>query len=299
MMRSNSLLLAAVLAALATPAAAQQVNRGFPLDRDAAFRILNLAGSITVRGWDRDSVAITGNVPAGEGMFYAGGRGSGAKMGVEPRGATPPRAELHVMVPRNARVWIKTDEAVVDVAGVAGQVDVYSVGGRVQVAGPVRTLSVETMDGAVTAEGDMTWVRLRSAGGAVRFLGSADDLVASSVSGAVAVDARRLGRARIETVTGSVRLAAAPERSGTISVETHAGPAEILLPPGAAAVFELSTLGGTITNRLTSAKPGPGPGGRGQASSFGTDASGAVVTVRSFKGDIIVGRAEGLAANPR
>src|SRR5512134_98855 len=295
-MRSHPLVLLAAIAALATPAAAQQVDRGFPLDRDAAIRILNLAGSITVRGWDRDSVAITGNVPPGEGTFYAGGRGGGAKLGVEPKGTTPPRAELHVMVPRNARVWIKTDEATVDVAGVAGQVDAYSVGGRVQVAGPIRTLSVETMDGVVTVEGEMTWVRLKSAGGAVRFLGSADDLVASSVSGAVAVDARRLGRARIETVTGNVRLAAAPERTGTIAIETHAGPAEILIPAGAAAFFELSTLGGTITNRLSNARPSPGAGGRGQVLSFGTDASGAVVTVRSFKGDIVVGRAEGLAA---
>jgi hypothetical protein len=298
-MRSHPLALLAALAALATPAAAQQVDRGFPLDRDAAIRILNLAGSITVRGWDRDSVAITGNVPPGEGIFYAAGRGGAAKMGVEPKGTTPPRAELQVMVPRNARVWIKTDEATVDVAGVAGQVDAYSVGGRVQVTGPVRTLSVETMDGVVTVEGEMTWVRLKSAGGAVRFLGSADDLVASSVSGAVAIDARRLGRARVETVTGSVHLAAAPERTGTIAIETHAGPAEILIPAGAAAFFELSTLGGTITNRLSPARPSPGAGGRGQVLSFGTDASGAVVTVRSFKGDIVVGRAEGLAAGKK
>ena len=294
MIRTPSLVLLAALAAVA-PAGAQQVSRGFPLDPDAAIRIFNLAGSITVRGWDRDSVAVTGEVPGAAGTFYAGGRGGGAKLGVEPRGTTPPRAELQVMVPRNARVWIKTDEATVDVAGVAGQVDAYSVGGRVQVAGPVRTLSVETMDGVVAVEGEMTWVRLRSAGGAVRFLGSADDLVASSVSGTVAVEARRLGRARIETVTGSVRLAAAPERTGTVAIETHAGTAELLLPPGAAALFELSTLGGTITNRLTATKPRPGPGGRGQALSFGTDVSGAVVTVRSFKGDIIVGRAEGVA----
>lgn len=298
-MRPRSLLLAVALAVPAAPAAAQQVNRGFPLDRDAAIRILNLAGSITVRGWDRDSVAISGNVPAGEGMFYAGGRGGGAKLGVEPRGAVPPRADLQVMVPRNARIWIKTDAATVDVAGVAGQVDAYTVGGRVQVTGPVRTLSVETMDGAVAVEGEMAWVRLKSAGGVVRFLGSADDLVASSVSGPVSVDARRLGRARIETVTGNVRLAAAPERTGTIAVETHAGQAELLLPAGAAALFELGTLGGTITNRLTAARPQPGPGGRGQVLSFGTDVSGAVVTVRSFKGDIIVGRAEGLAAGPK
>lgn len=297
-MRRTPLILLPLLA-LGTPAAAQQVSRGFPLDRDAAIRVFNLAGTITIRGWDRDSVAVTGSVPPGEGTFYAGGSGGGAKLGVEPRLGTPPRAELQVMVPRNARVWVKTDEAAVDVAGVAGQVDVYSVGGRVQVSGPVRTLSIESMDGAVVAEGEMSWVRLKSAGGGVRFLGSAEDLVASSVSGGVAVDARRLGRARVETVTGSVRLAAAPDRTASISVETHAGPAEILIPSGAAAFFELSTLGGTITNRVTGTRPSAGPGGRGQVLSFGTDVGGAVVTVRSFKGDIIVGRAEGLAAGTK
>lgn len=298
-MRSHPLRLAILVAVLATPAAAQQVSRGFPLERDAAIRVFNLAGTITIRGWDRDSVAITGHVPPGEGTFYAGGSGGGAKLGVEPRSGTLPRAELQVMVPRNARVWVKTDEATVDVAGVAGQVDVYSVGGRVQVSGPVRTLAVETMDGPVTIEGEMTWVRLKSAGGGVRFTGSAEDLVASSVSGGVALEARRLGRARVETVTGGVRLVALPERTATISVETHAGPAEVLIPAGSPALFELSTLSGTITNRITGATPRAGAGGRGQVLSFGTDVSGAVVTVRSFKGDIIVGRAEGLAAGAK
>lgn len=287
------------LAALAAPAAAQQVSRGFALERDAAIRIFNLAGTITVRGWDRDSVAVSGNVPGTEGTFYAGGGGGAAKLGVEPRGSTPPRVELQVMVPRNARVWIKTDAAVIDVAGVAGQVDAYSVGGRVQVAGPVRTLSVESMDGTIAVEGEMTWVRLRSAGGGVRFLGSAEDLVATSVSGAVAVDARRLGRARVETVTGGVRIAAALERTSSVSVETHSGTAEILVPPGSAALFELSTLGGAISNRLTAAAPRPGPGGRGQELSFGTDPSGAVITARTFKGDILVGRTEGLASGKK
>ncbi|HJS46761.1 MAG TPA: hypothetical protein VJ773_02110 [Gemmatimonadales bacterium] len=298
-MRLVLLSLALTLAAVGAPAEAQQVERGFRLDRDAAIRILNLAGTITVRGWDRDSVAVSGNVPAAEAILYAGGSGGAAKLGIEPRGTTPPRVDLQVMVPRNARVWIKTDAAVIDVAGVAGQVDASSVGGRVQVAGPVRTLSVESMDGTIAVEGEMTWVRLKSAGGSVRFLGSAEDLVASSVSGAVGVDARRLARARVETVTGGVRIAALPDRTGSISVESHAGTVELLVPPGAPALFELATLGGTITNGLTATRPHPGPGGRGQELSFGTDPSGAVITARTFKGDILVGRTEGLASGKK
>ena len=158
---------------------------------------------------------------------------------------------------------------------------------------------VKVNDGTIAVEGEMTWVRLKSAGGSVRFLGSAEDLVASSVSGAVGVDARRLARARVETVTGGVRLAAMPDRTGSISVESHAGTVELLVPPGAPALFELATLGGTITNGLTATRPHPGPGGRGQELSFGTDPSGAVITARTFKGDILVGRTEGLAAGKK
>ncbi|MGH7586845.1 MAG: hypothetical protein ACREMH_11395 [Gemmatimonadales bacterium] len=285
---------AALLLALVAPAAAaQEISRGFRIDDDAAIRIFNLGGTITVRGWDRDSIAITGRVPAADATFYAGGQGAGAKLGVEPKGkgTVPPRSDLRVFVPRNARVWIKTDEAVIDVAGVAGQVDAFSVGGRVKVTGPVRALSIESMDGAVEVEGQMGWVRLKSAGGAVRFSGASDDLAASSVSGTVVVAAIRVGRGRIETVTGDIRFSGLPERTGTLAFETHAGRTEVLLPRNAAVDVDLNTLGGTITNTFTQRQPKPGQAGRGSVLTFATDIGGAAVSVRSFKGDILVGPA--------
>ena len=43
----------------APPLTAQEISRGFAIDDNAAIRIFNLGGTITVRGWDRDSIAVT------------------------------------------------------------------------------------------------------------------------------------------------------------------------------------------------------------------------------------------------
>src|SRR6267378_1318726 len=99
-------LVALSLVAWSLPAAAQwPVNKRVALAPDASIRVFNLVGSIHVTGWDKDSLAVTGTLAPGAGkLFYFGGAGRGAKLGVEaPDGIEPDGpTNLEVFVPAKA-----------------------------------------------------------------------------------------------------------------------------------------------------------------------------------------------------
>src|SRR6185295_7451086 len=70
--------------------------------------------------------------------------------------------KLELRVPRNARVWIKTGSADIDVSGIGGGLDLNIIGGTVRVNGKPRELLVESMDGAVTFSGFADYARIKT-----------------------------------------------------------------------------------------------------------------------------------------
>ena len=75
------------LAGLVVPAGVAgqvAVDRRIAIAPDASIRVFNLVGSIRVTGWERDSLVVTGQLPANAGkFFYFGGSNRAAKLGVD------------------------------------------------------------------------------------------------------------------------------------------------------------------------------------------------------------------------
>ena len=282
--------LAALLALLATLAAAsaagaqQRIERGLSADRDISLRIFNLVGSVRVVGWDRDSVAVTGSLGKGQRLAFGGSRRA-AKLSPDPQGdaeAAPPSA-LEVRVPRTARVWVKTSGASITVDGVSGGLDLYTVDGAIVVAGDPRELRAESMDGDVTVRGTPAWARVKTAAGAIALRGGGSDVGLTSVSGSLVLAGGPVERARLETVSGPITMAADMVRGGSYDVESHGGRVELRLPPTLGVDLEATTLHGTIE--------GPAAAGLtrtdgGRKLSLVTGDAAARVAVRTFKGPI-------------
>jgi hypothetical protein len=284
----------ALFGALTTHAlGAQQagtVNEARAVDPTVSIRIFNLYGSIRVIGWDVDSLHVTGPLSLGERFFVGGGR-QGMKLGVESAEERTVRgAHLVVHVPRRARVWVKTASAEIDVSGVTGGLDLYSVGARIRVSGDPRELNAEAMDGDIEIAGSPAWLRAKTASGAITVKGTADDAGLSTVSGAIAVTGGRITRGRFESVTGDVRFDGDFDRGGSFTFDTHSGAVTLALPPTVAADFDLTSIAGVVANALSPAQPVAGRGMRGNELHFATDPGGARVTVRTFKGTITLRR---------
>lgn len=253
-----------------------------------SLRILNLEGSIRVSAWDQDSIAVTGTAetdPSRSGFYLAGTTtGAGFKLGMDVAADGRPvgAARIEVRVPRESRVWVKSNGASIEVDGVRGGLDLYSVSGPIRVSGRTEQLSVESMDGDVELTAAAGWLRVKTADGRVLLSGSADDAAVSTVSGAIVIEGGRYARARFESVTGGIEFRGSIPRGGSYAFETHSGPVTLRLAPDPDATVSVTSFGGEVRSEFG---PAPEPG---RAARLGNGE--ATVSIRTFKGAVSLRR---------
>ncbi|HSJ13232.1 MAG TPA: DUF4097 family beta strand repeat-containing protein [Longimicrobiales bacterium] len=288
-MRRAPLLLGFVALLAGVPAAAQR-----PLDErraaspDGAIRIHNLAGSVRVIGWDRDTIAVRGTVRESGEPFVLHVAGSNAKLGVWPGSGEALPSELEVRVPRRSRVWVKTESADVSIDGVTGAVDVSSVSGGIEVRGAPGEVFVESMAGAIDVAVDARVLRARTAGADIVVQGRITDAQVLSVSGAVMVENKQVERGRFESVDGSVRYRGGVARASSVEFITHSGDIDVALLRGVSARVTVSSFQGEVESLLQGKLvQSGGKGNRQYAQTLGD--GGADVVIRTFKGRVRLG----------
>jgi hypothetical protein len=288
--RSFTTILAAMLVCASPLTAQKKIERRIPLGMEGAFRVMNMVGSVVVHGWSKDTVLIRGTLAPGD-QFYAGGGYTGAKMFIESANDRNPKpTNLEIWVPARARLWVKTATAPIDVDGVDGGLDLYTVSATIEVTGNPHELNAEAIDGDIHITGSPAWLRAKSASGAVTFRGASSDAGFSTVSGAVKVEGGLFERTKIETVTGNVSFNGRVDRSGTFDFDTHSGSVDISVPDKTSASFSVVSIAGTITNNASRGVPTAGRFGRGSELNTEIGDGGAKISVRTFKGAVTLRR---------
>jgi hypothetical protein len=289
MRRLLLLLLGLLPAGLAAQAPDQKIERKLALDPDASVRIYNLNGSVRVEGWDRDTLAVIATVSDPlHNKFFIGGSTRGAKMGIEaPMELDQAPAHLLVRMPSRARLWIKAATASVTITGMNGGVDVSSTSGNLRYDGSPDQLNLETMDGSIEISGTGPWIRAKTASGSITLRGGGEDVGATTVSGDVFLVSSGMRRARMETVSGKLNFSGLLTRDGALTVESHSGPVDLLLPADLDAEFDLSTYHGTISNGFAPERR-PTRQGAGEELHITSGNGTANVNVKTFKGPIVL-----------
>lgn len=272
--------------------AQQKIQLGHAASPTVSVRLIATVGDVWVVGWDRDSVDLKGTIPNGARCELAAGspaeRSNGIKMYVEaaPQG-TEGEGRLLLHVPRGSRVWVKTGSADIDVTGVTGGLDLNVVGGSITVRGNPREARVESMDGDIELDGAPEWLRAKSATGNITMHGG-QDVGASTISGVIRIVGGEVERAKLESTTGNISFATGLARAASVEVETHSGGVDLELPFKIDLELDAATMTGTIDNRWTKARPLVGRENRGMTLVTSSGAGGGKVTVRSFKGTVVV-----------
>lgn len=264
------------------------VERRLALRSGAAVKMFVPAGSLRLVEWDRDTLVVRAVLGRGSRLFFGGGS-AGAKVGVEsddPTGAASARVE--VRVPRGVTVSVKTVSASVDAQNVSGWF--YTVDGGMRLRGRVSTVEVEAMSGAADVDVVGAWARVRTASGPLTLGGRVQDVGASSVSGRLLVTTTGIERGRIGSVSGTVTFAGAAAPGGVLELDDHSGAVEFRVPPAQGGEFQLTTVVGTIDNRVASIRPTALASGRGQSLAFRLGTTGGRVTVRTYRGAIVLRR---------
>jgi DUF4097 and DUF4098 domain-containing protein YvlB len=252
--------------------------------------IKNVIGSVTVRGWDKEDVAVTGTLgnEAEELEFRSSGSRTHVEVVLPDRidGDDAEGSDLEVSVPTNSRVVIEGVNTPVDVADVTGRLEVRTVNGDVIIAGGAESVEVNTVNGEVEIDGPIASVEAQVVGGDIHLTGVSGDVKASSVNGSIRVEGGRFERFNSSSVAGGILFEGALAEDGTFDFESHSGDVILTLPADTSAEFDVSTFSGDIDNEWGPQAKRTSKYAPGKELQFTAGAGEARVRISTFSGDV-------------
>lgn len=273
----KSILLIVLLVTGAAHAGAQEISARAAAPREGTVSIRTQSGSVRVVGWERGEVAVSGDdrarVSSGGGVTR-----------VQPSGG---HQGLEVRVPAGSRVEVSTQSGSIHVSGVSGAVDLQSTSGDFRVSGSPRMVSIEGLSGNTEMLGSTETLRVQTVSGGISVPRAQGFLELSTVSGSVRIASQGVRRATVRNVSGHTEFSGVVPRNASLYFENTSGSAELRVPAGVSARFDLSSLGsGRIENEFGPAARRRDPDSTAESVRFTRGAGGAEVTARTVSGTI-------------
>lgn len=257
--------LLSAFALLASPAWADtRVDERHAIAPGGRIEISNIAGKVTVRGWDRRDVQLTGTLSDGLTLKPEKSASRVRWEVVYPRRSNSGGATLEVFVPRGVELQLGTVSADIDIAGIdVKRVQASTVSGDVRAAGRSAEGTLNSVSGDVDTELQTTRMEARTVSGSIRAGGGlSGEIGATTVSGQVGVEAGRTQRLVVETVSGRIDLsAAALAPGGRISAQSVSAPISLRVPATVSAQLSIDSFSGNIQSDAGNVeRPRHGPG---------------------------------------
>jgi DUF4097 and DUF4098 domain-containing protein YvlB len=282
--------LIAGLLPLAAQAGEDSIDRKIAASATGEVVISNVAGSIEVRGWDRNEVQVTGTLDDdAERLDLESSGGRVLVKVVLPRGKSHGGgADLEVLVPKMSSVEVSAVSADVSSRGVLGVQRLKTLSGEItaDITGDNSTVSSVSGDLTIRGGGKPAALRISSVSGSVDLTNAAGRLELVTVSG----DARvRMGEAsdvRARTTSGTFDLAARLSNNGRIEVDAVSGDLTLRLEPRGSFSAEVESFSGDIHGCLAAKVEPISKYGPGTRLTIRTPEAGAHVRAKTFSGDI-------------
>ncbi|PKV12535.1 DUF4097 family beta strand repeat-containing protein [Xanthomonas prunicola] len=265
-MRYAHLSLLLLAAFCAVPAAAQTaVKQSHPLARGGRVELENIAGSIRVRGWDRDEVALTGSLGEGQRLQVDESSNRLQFEVIYPRNSRNSKgAELELRVPRGAVLQVDAVSAAVNVDQVdLARLQLKSVSGDVVAAGRAKEAQLETVSGALRSTVSSGRMTLGTVSGQLNAPAGASGVVAiESVSGDIHIGAGQVSQLRTQSVSGTTAVTVAGlAPGGSIAAESVSGTITLGVPRNLSAALDVDVFSGdihSVAGRVERPEYGPG-----------------------------------------
>ncbi len=237
---------------LAAAVHAEEVNRSVDAAADGHIDVSNIAGSVTVNGWNRNVVEVTGTLGRNveELIVVRDGDKVRIKVKVPRNSGRSIDSDLQINVPKKSSLDVGTVSADIDVSDVGGTQSLHTVSGDVTTEFVGGRLKAESVSGDIevsgnNADGDVT---ATTVSGDVTLFRVSGEVSAESVSGDVTVDESSLDRSELETVNGDIQFLANLRKNGRLSIDTVNGDLDIVFKGEVSATFDVETFNGSIRN---------------------------------------------------
>ncbi|MGB9100861.1 DUF4097 family beta strand repeat-containing protein [Stenotrophomonas sp. OVS01A] len=263
-MRTLSPLCAALLLVPAMALADTRVDERHNVAAGGRIELSNVAGKVTVRGWDRNDVQLTGTLSDGL-QLRQEKSANRVRWEIEyPRRGNNGGATLTLNVPRSVELLLSTVSADQDISGVdVRRLQADTVSGNLAAAGRSGDSVLNTVSGNVTARLQTPRLDVNTVSGRIEAGGGVSgEIGAQTVSGRVGVDAGRIQRLVVETVSGGIDLSAtALAPGGRINVESVSASVSLRLPRTVSAQLSVNSFSGSINSDAGKVeRPRYGPG---------------------------------------
>ena len=240
---------------LAVPVSAEEINETLDASAEGNVEIYNTAGSVTVEGWSRNAVEVTGTLGEEVDEFLFERKGDTVVVKVNPKkgknsGRRSTSSYITVRVPQQSSLEVASISAEIDVEGVTGEQELQSVSGKVATRAFAADIEVETVSGRIDVAGsgqdieaELTTV---SAGIEVRDLSGVIDR--QSVNGKLDIGVGSFSDVSMETVNGRIDFNSNLRNGGDLDIETVNGKVVVNFVGGVSADFDVNTFNGRINN---------------------------------------------------
>jgi len=269
--------------------AATRVDERAPLGAGGRVELSNIAGKVSVRGWDRNEVALSGSMADGLTLKQDRSTNRVRWEVVYPRNGNNGGATLELRVPRAVEVQLGTVSADIDVAEVdVRRLQANAVSGDIAATGRSGETALTTVSGSIRSQVQTPRLDLRAVSGSVQATGGSGEVAAETVSGSIKLDTGRVQRLGAEAVSGSLNVAAAGlAPGGKVTLQTVSGSIGLQLPRSVSAQLSVKTFSGDIQSDAgTVERPRYGPGRSLEAKLGGGDGD---ITINAHSGNVRVG----------
>lgn len=279
-------------ALFALPVMAEDVDETIDAAADGHVHVSNIAGEVTIRGWSRNEVEVTGELGRNveKLILERDGDKITIKVKVPRRGGHGIDSDLHIQVPQGSSIDVGTVSADIDVEEVRGEQSLNTVSGDVSSEADGSDISAESVSGDVEVSGQNknTEIHAGTVSGDVTVFRAGGVVVAGSVSGDVVVDEGSFQRASLETVNGEIIFHAALRDGGKLQAETVNGDVDVEFADEVSGRYDIDTFNGNIRNCYGPKASRTSKYTPGWELSFEIGDGDARVTVSTLNGDISI-----------
>jgi DUF4097 and DUF4098 domain-containing protein YvlB len=268
---------------------ARPIDETRPAAEDVRLTVENINGTVTVEGWSKKEVHVTGTL--GEGVEELVFEGNERRLRIEVefyhrRHNEDGTADLNIKVPTGAEVLVDVVNCPIEVSKVEGSLDLESVNGDISISGKPSRIEAGAVNGDITITATCNDVEASNVNGDIILDGVSGEVSAESVGGTIEVRGGRFDGCDFGTVSGDIEFDGEFVDNGRYEFEAHSGDVTLTLPAKVSADFEVSTFSGDIDNDF-----GPRPRrsseyGPGKELYFTTGDGKCRVSINTFSGDV-------------
>ena len=285
----------ALFAALPGIAAADaSINKRTSADPNGTVEVSNVAGSVTVTGWNRNEVEVTGEL--GEGTenleFTKAEKLTRIKVILPKRSYNVDDTDLIIRVPTGSMLSVNTVSADIIVQGVRGSQRLQAVSGDVRTEASGEDVECRTVSGDVniSGSGQKGLVSITTVSGDATATRVAGEVNGNTVSGSFDFGAGEVTRSRLRSTSGDLNLSGHLAPDARLDAESISGDVRLDFAGQVAGQFDVSTFNGEIRNCFGPKAQRTDEYAPGRELRFQEGSGAARVRVKTLNGDIGVCR---------